>query len=132
MSQPAPHARPAITFDEVVALDESRVAVRAALAAGAACFQGHYPSYPIFPGVFAIELVQQAARLFCERHFAGARLVRVGARFLAPVLPGAVLLCDCACKRLPGGEQLQVQGACFSEGVKAAQVKLVYSREAPG
>jgi 3-hydroxyacyl-[acyl-carrier-protein] dehydratase len=126
---PSSFARPAVTIDDVVALDESGLTVSLTLRDDAPCFAGHYPGYPIFPGVFTIEVTHQAARLYCERYFPGGRVVRVGAQFLAPILPGAVMRCECTCKRLQGGSQIQVQGVCKVAGVTVSKVKLNISRE---
>jgi 3-hydroxyacyl-[acyl-carrier-protein] dehydratase len=117
------HARPAVRVEDVLALTERGVTVRTTLAEGAPCFEGHYPGYPIFPGVFCVELVHQAARLYCAAYLPNGRLARVGARFLAPVLPGAVVCSECSCKRLPG--ELEFKGVCRVGDRTVAEVKLV-------
>jgi 3-hydroxyacyl-[acyl-carrier-protein] dehydratase len=125
------HARPAVRVEEVLTLTESGITIRTTLPEGAPCFIGHYPGYPIFPGVFSIELVHQAARLYCAAYFPNARLMRVSARFLAPVLPGAVLQCECTCARLPENQQLQFKAVCSAAEETVAAVKLFFAPQSP-
>lgn len=50
---------------------------------------GHYPHFTIYPGVFAIETVYQAARAALTREGAGAELAGIiSVHFKAPLLPG--------------------------------------------
>ena len=52
---------------------------------------GHFPGFPIFPGVCLVEIAHQAA-LLCRP---GARLTAIErVRFLAPVFPGDEVIAD--------------------------------------
>lgn len=56
---------------------------------------GHYPHFTIYPGVFSIETVYQAARAVLERDGARVELVGVhSVHFKAPLLPGDRLTAD--------------------------------------
>ncbi len=74
-----PFARPVVVYDQVLELTDATVVVAKSLPPGSPCFDGHFAGFPIFPGVFSVELVHQAARLYCENYFTEARLARVGA-----------------------------------------------------
>lgn len=52
-------------------------------------FDGHYPDFPIFAGVFIVEFAHRAASLSRNESRTIDRLVRVdSARFLSPAFPG--------------------------------------------
>jgi 3-hydroxyacyl-[acyl-carrier-protein] dehydratase len=56
---------------------------------------GHYPHFTIYPGVFTIETVLQAARAALEVDGATAHLVGItSVHFKAPLLPGDRLTAD--------------------------------------
>ncbi|SBT41205.1 3-hydroxyacyl-ACP dehydratase FabZ family protein [Micromonospora narathiwatensis] len=61
--------------------------------------EGHYPGFPIYPGVFTLESVFQAARRAVEAERGPDVGVSVAAvrsvRFKAPLLPGDVLTVSC-------------------------------------
>jgi 3-hydroxyacyl-[acyl-carrier-protein] dehydratase len=121
------YARPEITFDEVLALDEAGVTIRVALGEDAPCFRGHYPGHPIFPGVFSVELVRQAARLYCDAYRPGARLRTVSARFISPIMPGSEVVCECRRLKAREGEGFRIKGACIASGVASASVTLDFA-----
>lgn len=52
-------------------------------------FDGHYPNFPIFAGVFLVEFAHRAALMSRPELRTTGRLVRVdSARFLSPSFPG--------------------------------------------
>lgn len=56
-------------------------------------FAGHFPGFPIFPGVCVVEYVQRGALATLPEP--GAVLAAVeSARFLGPVFPGSTLSCE--------------------------------------
>lgn len=90
--------------------------------------EGHYPGFPIYPGVFTVETVYQAARGLLEgRLGAGARVelatVR-SVRFVAPLLAGDELTSTCVLG--PGtGDLVRVKADCRrSDGAVAAKIDL--------
>ena len=65
------------------------------------CFQGHFPDYPVFPGVLILEAMAQATALLDfksnERDRDNLLYYFVGidkARFKKPVFPGDVMILD--------------------------------------
>ncbi len=57
-------------------------------------FVGHYPGFPVLPGVVVIEYVRRAARLGAGRPAVGEFDIVESARFLGPVVPGDRLRID--------------------------------------
>ena len=61
IQQKIPHRHPFLWLDEVVELDETRIHARKFLDPGIDVFQGHYPEFPVLPGVIQCEASFQAA-----------------------------------------------------------------------
>jgi 3-hydroxyacyl-[acyl-carrier-protein] dehydratase len=55
-----PHRDPFLWLDEVTALTETSISARKALPPNLAVFQGHYPNFPVLPGVLQCEAAFQA------------------------------------------------------------------------
>jgi 3-hydroxyacyl-[acyl-carrier-protein] dehydratase len=90
-----PHRYPFLLIDRVVEMErKQRIVALKNVSANEPHFQGHFPDYPIMPGVLMVEAMAQAggALLLTEipdRHeklmvFAGIE----GAKFKRPVTPG--------------------------------------------
>jgi 3-hydroxyacyl-[acyl-carrier-protein] dehydratase len=55
-----PHRAPMLLIDEIVERSESRIVCRKTFHADEYFFQGHYPDYPLVPGVILCESAMQA------------------------------------------------------------------------
>jgi len=93
-----PHRAPFLMIDHVELVEADRIVARKTVAANEPFFQGHFPGYPIMPGVLIIEAMAQAGAVLAARQstFDPARQVMVfmaidKAKFRKPVLPGDVL-----------------------------------------
>jgi 3-hydroxyacyl-[acyl-carrier-protein] dehydratase len=76
-----PHRAPFLWLDEVVALDEQRIHARKHLDPALDVFQGHYPQFPVLPGVLQLEAAFQAGAVLISRLVpAGSRQVPVVTR----------------------------------------------------
>lgn len=62
-----PHREPFLWIDEVVEITETRIHCRKFLAADLDVFRGHYPHFPVFPGVLQCEASFQAGALLISR-----------------------------------------------------------------
>jgi 3-hydroxyacyl-[acyl-carrier-protein] dehydratase len=62
-----PHRTPFLWLDEVVALDEHRIHARKHLDPALDVFQGHYPQFPVLPGVLQLEAAFQAGAMLISR-----------------------------------------------------------------
>lgn len=124
-------AAPLRAIDEVVRIDDFGITAKKAVSANEPFFAGHFPRYPIFPGVFIIEMVNQAAICFAAQFGGGQlRMTEIrSARFLSQVLPGDALECDCRCTVSTETEILMVDALCRCESRKVASIKLTYNLE---
>ena len=100
-----PHRYPFLLVDKVktMELEKSIVAIKN-VTMNEHFFQGHFPDFPVMPGVLIIEALAQTAALltFSEEraedaiyYFAGID----GARFKKPVLPGDQLIMTATLER---------------------------------
>lgn len=92
-----PHRYPFLLVDKILEIDEEHVVCQKCVTVNEPFFQGHFPDYPVMPGVLIVEgLAQATALLFCHSNplednettfFASIEK----AKFRKPVLPGDVL-----------------------------------------
>ncbi|KAA2254446.1 beta-hydroxyacyl-ACP dehydratase [Solihabitans fulvus] len=89
---------------------------------------GHYPDFTIYPGVFTIETVYQAARRAIEERGGPGTRAEIAAiasvRFSAPLLPGDVLRATCELTDLDPS-RVRVKARCRrGDGRTSAQLTL--------
>jgi len=60
IQQLIPHRDPFLWLDEVTERTDSRIVARKLLSPDLPVFQGHYPKFPVFPGVLQCEACFQA------------------------------------------------------------------------
>jgi 3-hydroxyacyl-[acyl-carrier-protein] dehydratase len=65
--QQIPHRPPFLWVDEVVSIDDARIHARKRIDADLDVFRGHYPAFPVLPGVLQIEAAFQAGALLIAR-----------------------------------------------------------------
>jgi 3-hydroxyacyl-[acyl-carrier-protein] dehydratase len=91
-----PHRFPFLMVDRIVDMDrdESAVGIKS-VSINEPFFQGHFPQFPVMPGVLIIEGLAQTAGALCVNHLGAtyqAQLVFFmgidRAKFRRPVLPG--------------------------------------------
>lgn len=91
-----PHRAPFLFIDEVVERDERRIVCRKTFRADEFFFQGHYPQFPITPGVLLCEAAMQAGALLLSGQFGDRQGVPVATRmndvrFKRTVRPGETI-----------------------------------------
>ncbi|MEZ6055572.1 MAG: 3-hydroxyacyl-ACP dehydratase FabZ family protein [Planctomycetaceae bacterium] len=67
IEQLIPHRAPFLWLDDVVSVDETHIHARKHLPASLDVFQGHYPHFPVMPGVLQCEAALQAAAVLIAR-----------------------------------------------------------------
>jgi beta-hydroxyacyl-ACP dehydratase FabZ len=89
-----PHRYPFLLVDRIVELDAERVVGIKNVTNDEPFFQGHFPDFPVMPGVLIVEAMAQAAGVLVlksipDRHKKLVLLVAIeGAKFRKPVVPG--------------------------------------------
>lgn len=92
-----PHRYPFLLIDRVVELEPGQlITAIKCLSANEPFFQGHFPAYPVMPGVLQIEALAQAGAIMAltmpVNEGKGALLTGVdGFKIRRPVVPGDVL-----------------------------------------
>jgi 3-hydroxyacyl-[acyl-carrier-protein] dehydratase len=61
IQQRIPHREPFLWLDEIVSYDGTKLHARKTLSPDLDVFRGHYPHFPVFPGVLLCEAAMQAA-----------------------------------------------------------------------
>ncbi len=67
IQQLIPHRDPFLWLDEIVELTESRIHARKTLNPDLPVFTGHYPNFPVFPGVLQLEAAMQAGAVLIAK-----------------------------------------------------------------
>ncbi len=102
-----PHRDPMLLLDRVLEMEGDRIVCEKRLTGEEDFFRGHFPDYPVMPGVLIIEAMAQAAavNVLSRPEFAG----RIGffggidkARFKRQVRPGDTLRLEVVMTRMRG------------------------------
>ncbi|MCX4693194.1 3-hydroxyacyl-ACP dehydratase FabZ family protein [Streptomyces sp. NBC_01408] len=96
------------------------------VAADERVFPGHYPGFPIFPGVCVVELVHRSAVATAPTAGAGVVLRAIeSTRFLSPVFPGDDLTIDLKWSRR--GEHWRCDAVAGTDRGRSATVRLRFT-----
>ena len=97
-----PHREPFLFVDEIVEYNDKRIICKKTFTGKEDFFRGHYPGYPIVPGVLQCEAALQAGAILLTKVFedenVGARVPVVAkmgeVRFKQMVFPGDTILIE--------------------------------------
>jgi len=67
-----PHREPFLLVDEIVEWTEARIECTKRFTGEEDFFAGHYPGFPLVPGVLLCEAAMQCGAILLSRHLAGA------------------------------------------------------------
>ena len=67
-----PHRDPFLLIDEIVEQSESRIVGTKVFSGDEYFFAGHYPGYPLVPGVLLCEAAMQCGAVLLSKHLAGS------------------------------------------------------------
>jgi 3-hydroxyacyl-[acyl-carrier-protein] dehydratase len=119
-----PHRYPFLLIDRVIDMERKvRIVAIKNVSVNEPHFVGHFPDYPIMPGVLTIEAMAQAGGAlllteFSEEERAGKLMVFTGieeARFRRPVLPGDQLRIEVTVVNWRS-RAVKMKGECTVEG----------------
>lgn len=125
-----PHRYPFLLLDRIIEFEpRKRIVALKNVTANEPQFQGHFPGYPIMPGVLILEAMAQAGALMIlyEGGGAGDRLIFFtgvdGCKFRRPVVPGdqVRLEIEVLAFRATAGK---MQGRALVDGKLAAEAVL--------
>src|SRR5262249_55516332 len=101
-----PHRYPMLLVDQIVELEAERIVGIKNVTDGEVFLQGHFPDFPVMPGVLIVEALAQTAGVLVLKHIEDREkklvlLVSIDhARFRRPVVPGDQLRLEmCVIKR---------------------------------
>ncbi len=123
-----PHRPPFLLVDEVLGIEGNTIRTRRAVRAEEDYFRGHFPGYPLMPGVLICEAIVQSGAILIAHLNGGTQngipvLTRLNnAKFKQQVKPGDVLDMEATLK-----EKLGI--AFFMEGVARMNGKTAVSVE---
>ena len=128
-----PHRYPFLLVDRIleVAEDGSRAVGLKNVTINDPFFQGHFPGYPIMPGVLIIEALAQTggAALLRRAEAAGKLAVLAGVdgfRFRRPVVPGDTLRLEVTLTRFRGAVG-KLQGRALVDGQVVAEGEITFA-----
>jgi 3-hydroxyacyl-[acyl-carrier-protein] dehydratase len=75
-----PHRPPMLLVDEIVERTEKRIVCRKTFRAEEFFFQGHYPDFPLVPGVILCESAMQAGAILLSQFLVSGKGVPVATR----------------------------------------------------
>jgi 3-hydroxyacyl-[acyl-carrier-protein] dehydratase len=132
MSKRPDYAAPLVAIDQILHVDQQGIRTAKVIAGNEPFFIGHYPEYPIFPGIFILEAVHQATQEYTTQQLSAsirARLAQVRSiRFLSPLRPGDRLEISCRCTVATDGSELLVDADCQRAEVSPVAVALIKLR----
>lgn len=129
-----PHRYPFLLVDRIIELDENRIVGIKNVTANEPFFQGHFPDFPVMPGVLIVEAMAQTAgvhilRTIPDRASMNVFLVSVdAARFRRPVVPGDTLRMEMTVIKRKG-TVAKMAGKTFVDGVLVAEAEVMCKLE---
>ena len=124
-----PHREPFIFLDKVVSMEGlNKITATRTIKETDNYLKGHFPGYPILPGVLIVESMAQTAGILCSQNLSKGNtqeiyfLTRIiDIRFKSPVMPGNVLLLkaeilDIFNNTIKTRVEAEVNGAIVAEG----------------
>lgn len=127
-----PHRYPFLLVDRIISVEDGRKAIGLKnVSANEPFFQGHFPDYPVMPGVLIIEAMAQvgAVAILKMPEFAGKIALFAGidkARFRRQVFPGEQLRIEVEVLKLRGRVGKSSCTAYVGEEV-AAEAQLMFA-----
>ena len=138
IEQLLPHRGPIFACKQLIARGPRTYTATAHWSLDNAMIQGHFPGYPLVPGVMLIEAVTQLAGAGLLSADAYARSLpsnRIGVlasvrrcAFKRPVLPGEDVIFEISCRQI-GTDAVQVTAQALVNGLEVAQLEalMVYA-----
>lgn len=127
-----PHRYPMLLVDRIVEMSDTKVVGLKNVSINEPFFQGHFPEYPIMPGVLIVEAMAQCGGVLAlsDIQDRDRKIVLFTSidrcRFRSPVTPGDQLRMELEILR-QRGPVVKMRGRAFVEGRLVAQAELMCS-----
>ena len=125
-----PHRYPFLLIDRIVELEDMRVVATKNVTVNEPFFQGHFPGFPVMPGVLIVEAMAQAAAVLVLSRIEDRsnKIVFFGAineaKFRRPVVPGDQLRIEVNFLKLkPSAAKVQCRATV--DGAVAAEAEII-------
>jgi beta-hydroxyacyl-ACP dehydratase FabZ len=125
-----PHRYPMLLVDRIIELEAERIVGIKSVTANEPFFQGHFPEFPVMPGVLIVEALAQTAGVLVLKHIEDRhrKLVLLAsitsAKFRRPVVPGDTLRLEMAIIRRKASVAL-MGGRALVDGVVVAEAEMM-------
>ena len=125
-----PHRYPFLLIDRILELEDMRVVALKNVSMNEPFFQGHFPGFPVMPGVLIIEAMAQAAAVLVlnrveDRENKIVFFASISeAKFRRPVVPGDQLRVEVTFLKLKPSVA-KVQGRATVDGQLVAEAEIV-------
>lgn len=125
-----PHRYPFLLIDRILELEDMRVVALKNVSMNEPFFQGHFPGFPVMPGVLIIEAMAQAAAVLVlnrveDRENKIVFFASISeAKFRRPVVPGDQLRVEVTFLKLKPSVA-KVQGRASVDGQLVAEAEIV-------
>lgn len=125
-----PHRYPFLLVDKIVEMEAERIVGIKNVTCNEPFFAGHFPEFPVMPGVLIVEAMAQVAGVLvlkeiADRHSKLVLLASVEeAKFRRPVLPGDVLRIEMKTVKRKS-TVVKMQGAATVDGVVVAEATVM-------
>jgi beta-hydroxyacyl-ACP dehydratase FabZ len=132
--QVLPHRYPFLLVDRIVELEEERIVGIKNVTANEPFFMGHFPDFPVMPGVLIVEAMAQTAgvhvlRTIADRDSMNVFLVSIdSARFRRPVVPGDQLRLEMTVIKRKG-TVAKMAGKATVDGMVVAEAEVMCKLE---
>lgn len=125
-----PHRYPMLLVDRILELEEERIVGIKNVTANEPFFLGHFPDFPVMPGVLIVEAMAQVAGVLVlsripDRHSKLVLLASIEqAKFRKPVVPGDQLRIEMVVTKIKTSVA-KMHGTATVEGVVVAEAEVL-------
>ena len=125
-----PHRWPFLLVDKIVELEGKRAVGIKQVSSGEIYFQGHFPDYPIMPGVLQLEAIAQVAGILMMRQAENAGKLAYfmsaeDVKWRKPVRPGDSLVISVEMTK-SRGKIGKAKGVCSVDGEPVSEAEVTF------